>query len=235
MQRPLFIGLMSMLALSTDLRGLAADEGQELAQAESQSITQLKQIGLAMHNYHDVQKSFPPAAITAEDKPMLSWRVALLPYLGDMSAKKLYSEFHLDEPWDSEHNKPLLARIPAVYRCPRSKLAASGMTVYLAPVGPETIFSGPEGTKMRQVTDGLSNTILIVEASEDRAVPWTKPEEWKFDPTEPSNGLGGHFPNRLLLLLADGSVHVVRDTINKDQLVPLFTRNGREIAVIPDN
>ena len=235
MQRLLLVGLVLVLALSLDLKGLAADEDQEVAQAESQSVNQLKRIGLAMHIYHDQQKTFPPVAITADGKPKLSWRVALLPYLEDPGAKELYGEFHLDEPWDSEHNKPLIAKIPEVYRCPRSKAAARGMTVYLAPIGPTTIFSGPEGTKMRQITDGTSNTILIVEAAEDRAAPWTKPEDWKFDPAQPSVGLGGHFRNRLQFLFADGSVHAVRDTIDKDQLAPLFTRNGREVVVIPDN
>jgi hypothetical protein len=78
----------------------------------AQSVNNLKQIGLALHNYHDVYKSFPPAAIYSKDgKPLLSWRVAMLPYL-HTSQGNLLKKFRLDEPWDSEHNRALIARMP---------------------------------------------------------------------------------------------------------------------------
>ena len=87
--------------------------------ARTVCINNLKQIGLAMHNYHDRHKSLPSAyTVDKAGKPLLSWRVLILPYL-DQEA--LYKEFHLDEPWDSEHNKPLSAMVVKVYRSPASR------------------------------------------------------------------------------------------------------------------
>ena len=97
-----------------------------------------------MRNYHDANKHFPAAAIRSKDgKPLLSWRVALLPM---MEHEKLYDQFHLDEPWDSEHNKKLIDKMPAMYRSPKSRLKAPGMTNYVVPVGPGTVFEGPKAS-----------------------------------------------------------------------------------------
>src|SRR5207249_2796575 len=74
------------------------------------SQNNLKQIGLAMHNYHDTYRHFPPQALTDKNgKPLLSWRVAVLPFI---EQDNLYRQFKLDEPWDSEHNRKLLERMP---------------------------------------------------------------------------------------------------------------------------
>ena len=71
-----------------------------------------------MHNYHDTYGTFPPAATTdGADKPLLSWRVAILPFL---EQQPLYEQFHLDEPWDSPHNKTLIEQMPQVYAIPGS-------------------------------------------------------------------------------------------------------------------
>ena len=115
----------------------------------SQCVNNLKMIALAMHNYHSSKKSFPPAYNQGPDgKPLLSWRVHILPYLDQQQA--LYDEFHLDEPWDSPHNKALIAKMPAVYACPSVPgLAESGKTTYLGPRGEKTIFPGPEGSRSR--------------------------------------------------------------------------------------
>ncbi len=128
----------------------------------------LKQLVLAMHNYHDVYKQFPPAAIRdAQGRPLLSWRVALLPFLEE---NQLYHQFHLDEPWDSPHNKPLLAKMPQVFSPRSATLRAEGKTTLLVPVGKQTIFGPPEGVAIREITDGTVNTILIVDADEAHAV-----------------------------------------------------------------
>ena len=87
-----------------------------------------------MHNYHDVYKSFPAqASYDNKKKPLLSWRVHLLPYLDELA---LYKQFKLDEPWDSANNKPLIAKMPAVFRSPHIANAEPGKTTYLVPVGP---------------------------------------------------------------------------------------------------
>jgi len=97
---------------------LPASNASRAAAVRSQATNNLKQIGLAMHNYHDVHASLPPAAShDDDDKPLLSWRVHVLPYV---EQNELYKEFHLDEPWDSEHNKKLIPRMPVVYRTPNA-------------------------------------------------------------------------------------------------------------------
>ena len=90
-----------------------------------------KQIGLALQNYHSRHETFPPAYSSGKDgKPLLSWRVLILPYVDQ---NDLYNEFHLDESWDSPHNRALIARMPATYRCPgqRADLSSEGKTRYL--------------------------------------------------------------------------------------------------------
>ena len=197
-------------------------------------MNQLKQFGLAMHNYHSAHKSFPPPAILSkEGKPLLSWRVALLPFFQDREGSKLYEQFHLDEPWDSSHNRPLVAKMPGIYRHPRSKAADDGRTVYLVPHGDTTAFPGPEGIHLRHITDGTSATIAVVEVDEEHAVPWSKPEDWNFDPEKPAAGLGGHFPGFFHVEICDGSAHALEDSIDKDVLRALFTRAGGEIVEIP--
>ncbi len=201
------------------------------AQARAASIQNLKHMGLALYNFHDFQKSFPTPTI--DDKngtPLLSWRVALLPYFEFPECQELYKQFHLDERWDSPHNKPLVAKMPEVFRCPSSKKADSGMTVYLAPRGNATAFPGGLGVRLRDITDGTVTTIGIVEADDDHAVPWTKPDDWAFDPDNPARGLGGQQAGDVFLTLTcDGAVHALATNIDQDLLRALFTRNGGEV------
>jgi hypothetical protein len=206
--------------------------GTQIAAARDQSSKNLMQIGIAMHSYHDVHKTFPTAAIhDKQGKPLLSWRVALLPYLEENA---LYKEFRLDEPWDSPHNKKLLARMPKVYRSPFSRKADEGKTVYLAPVGKDTAFPGAKGTAIpKDFTDGTSNTILIVEASDERAVPWTKPEDLPYDAKDPVAGLLSKNRDWFLAVFADGAVHVIPLEIGLDNIRALFTRNGGEVITKP--
>src|SRR5262249_10846274 len=126
---------------------------------EVQCQNNLRQIGLALHNYHDAYGNFPPqASFDKSGKPLLSWRVHILPFL---EQEELDREFHLDEPWDSDHNKKLIDRMPPIYRCPKQKLKESGKTTYLAPVGEKAIFSGGQkGMRLSDVIDGTSNTML---------------------------------------------------------------------------
>ena len=106
-----------------------------------QSQNNLKQLNLAILVYEHAHGSFPPAYTTGKDgKPLLSWRVHILPY---MDQDALYKQFHLDEPWDSEHNKALVAQMPAAYKHPRSTVAGEGKTHYLTVRSEKSVFPAP--------------------------------------------------------------------------------------------
>lgn len=192
-------------------------------------MNHLKHLGLAMHNYHDTHKAFPPAASLSKDgkQKLLSWRVLILPYI----APELYKQFHLDEPWDSPHNKTLITKMPAFYESANitAEQRRQGMTTLLVPVGPKTVFGQAEGVRIREITDGTSNTILIVDASQDRATIWTKPDDLVFDPEKPWEGLGKADVKRFLAAFCDGSVRRLDDSTNAVNLRRYFQMNDGEI------
>lgn len=184
---------------------IAAPIGQAQASAQRQMCANnLKQLALGMHIYHDKHKQFPSVASQSEDgKPLLSWRVHLLPHLDQ---QQLYEQFHLDEPWDSEHNKQLISQMPDVFACPSSDLRAAGKTTYLLPTGPNGVFQVSKEIGFRDITDGTSNTIMIVDAAPERAVVWTKPEDLDVNPKQPLDGLGGQHEKTFIAAFCDGSV-----------------------------
>lgn len=231
------------------------------AARRTQGMNQLKQIGLAMHNYHDVHRRFPPQAIRSKDgKPLLSWRVAILPFL---EQNDLYRQFRLEEPWDSEHNRRLLDKMPQVYADPLTKAARAepGLTAFLAPLTrqppevhvplaeserrratdaqrprePVAIFDVPDGAPISWITDGTVNTILVLKAAPEAAVPWTKPEDWVLDEQQPLKHLfpeeGGKYG---LVLFADGSVRVLNKNIPVDAFrLLLWMNDGKPVRDIP--
>jgi prepilin-type processing-associated H-X9-DG protein len=199
--------------------------------ARSRASQPLRRLMQAMHDYHDAHRRFPAAAShDAEGKPLLSWRVHLLPHLGH---KELYKEFKLDQPWDSPHNKKLIAKMPAVYRPANAKLAAQHKTTYLAPVGEVTVFPGKKSVRVFDILDGTSITIMLVDATDDFAVVWTKPDDLKYDPKQPAKGLAARHGGTFMLAFADGSVHFLPADGDKKNLHALFTRAGGEVVTLP--
>jgi prepilin-type processing-associated H-X9-DG protein len=192
-----------------------------IASARVQSQNNLKQIGLAMHNFHDVNGVLPAAAIVdKKGKPLLSWRVAILPYV---EQDNLYKQFKLDEPWDSEHNKKLIAIMPKIFALPYGE-PKPGETHYRVFVGNGAAFNLVQGLRLpNDFPDGTSNTMFAFEGAE--GVPWTKPEEIEFDPQKP---MLKHlrFENKACnILMADGSVRAVPNTIREDVLKLVIQRN----------
>jgi len=193
------------------------------------SMKNLKQIGLALSNYHDTYNRFPFAAMYAKNdktgkKPLLSWRVAILPFIEE---DKLWKEFKVDEPWDSDHNKKLLPRMPKVYGPIDAKSDHS--TFYQAFVGKGAAFEG--GAKritFASFTDGASNTLLVAEAAQ--AVPWTKPEDLVYDPDKDLPKLGGLFEDGFHVLYADSFIQFIKKDIKPETLRALITRNGGEVV-----
>ena len=145
------------------------------------SQNKLRQISLAALNYESAFQCFPPGyTLDTEEEKLLSWRVLILPYLGE-EERKLADKFKTDEPWDSPNNKPLLERMPAAFRSPSSN-APTGYTTYRGAGGRYGVLGPPRGnrargTKFSSVSDGSSYTIFALETSDELAVPWTKPDE----------------------------------------------------------
>ncbi len=207
---------------------LPAVQAARQAARRADSSNNLKEMGLAMHNYESAYKRLPATAILERGtgQPLLSWRVAILPFIEQAA---LYNEFHLDEPWDSEHNIKLLERMPPTYTS-KSKKLKPGHTVYVAPVNEETLLRKDELSKFSEVTDGLSNTIMLVEASEEAAVPWTKPDDLDIDPANPLNKLkSAATPGIFQAVFGDGSVRAISVTVDPRVLNALFTRAGGEV------
>ena len=185
-RRKWILGIAIVLAIGGGV-GFSVYQSVQSAMARVHVDCSLKQISLAMMSYEMKHGTFPPRTIFSKDgKPLLSWRVVLLPELGQQA---LFDEFNLDEPWDSPHNKPLIARVP-LFCLNENGDAAKGRTRFVVPVGKDTMFDGDKGVSKKQVTDGLSNTILIIVVGENRSVIWTKPDDMDFDPEHPLAGLG---------------------------------------------
>jgi serine/threonine protein kinase len=210
------------------------------------SQNNLKQLALAMHSYHDVYGRLPPAVFYNDprpgfekkegpgSKPLLSWRVALLPFL---EQQPLCEQFHLDEPWDSPHNKPLLSRMPKVYAPAYAGPQQPYTTYYQVFTGPaapfpESPFEGRSSATFIDFSDGTANTFLIVEAW--KPVPWTKPEDISYGADRPLPKLGGMYRDGFHASAADGSIHFIPRDTPESTIRALITHQGAEIVEWPD-
>jgi prepilin-type processing-associated H-X9-DG protein len=211
--------------------------------ARVQDQENLKQIGLAFQNFHDANTRLPQAVAyhTKNNQPGLSWRVALLPYMGQ---DVLFRRFKLDEPWDSPNNQPLLAEMPRVYLMPNQPNDRSGLTHYQVFTGPRTLFEapnpqpgpGPEGVRLGlrflDVTDGVSNTVLATTSRSP--VPWTRPDDMPFEPFGIPPPLSDRVPGGFNVLFGDGSVRFFKQRDTQEQtLKAIITRNGNEVVSLP--
>jgi hypothetical protein len=193
----------------------------------------LDQIGRALHEYLRVQGHLPaPALADRAGKPLLSWRVAILPQLGYPS---LYARFHLDEPWDSPHNRALLREMPKEFACPGGPGPRAGQTGYLVVVGPKsetgsvnTPFEPTRGAGLEEFFDGTSNTVLVNET--DTLVPWTKPQDLQWTPGGPLPQLASPHDGGAHGLFADGTTKFLKSSIAATTLLALLTKNGGEVV-----
>jgi hypothetical protein len=183
-----------------------------------QAQQNMSHIGLAVHNYHDVNGKMPNNVANADGKHLLSWRVLLLPYLEEDT---LYREFKLDEAWDSDHNKKLAEKLPKVYAPVRAK-AKAGETFLRGFDGPGAAFEKGAQLRLLAFTDGTSNTLLVVEAKDP--VVWTKPDDLPFDPAKDLPKLGGQFDGEFHMVMADGAPRRVRKDFNPATLKLVIQR-----------
>jgi len=162
----------------------------------------LREIVIALHKWQQDHHSLPAIAnYSADGKPLLSWRVHLLPYLGQ---EELYKRFHLDESWDSPHNLSLLSSIPVCYRLPQyGRQAPWGGTYYQLIVGPGAVFVIGKQTTIPQIVARKRMSSTIIAGIAQEAVPWTKPADLAFDVNQPL-GLGKvmrHLPTPVASML----------------------------------
>jgi hypothetical protein len=194
------------------------------------STNNLKQVGLGVHIYHDIHNTLPANSYAPDGRPLLSWRVHILPYI---EQNALYGQFKLDEPWDSPNNLRLLNQMPHIYATAETQARAGpGKTFYRGFAHRGAVFERPvrpgNALGLANISDGLSNTIFVVEAGE--AVEWTKPDDIDFGPGRPVPPLGaGRAGDDVLVLMGDGSTRKLKKTLPETTWRALVSYNGGEV------
>lgn len=188
-------------------------------------MNQLGEIGTAMLQHEDATGVLPAAITAADGTPLLSWRVAILPFIDRNS---LYEQFHLDEPWDSEHNRSLIPLMPEIYACPSADVEP-GRTTYLLLDGPGAAFEPKNlrpgaggrirGLRKADLDGAAAATIMVVDASASRAVEWTRPAELSLSPREAAAlapGESGHGRGMRVAVFVDGGVRMLDSDAETD-------------------
>jgi prepilin-type processing-associated H-X9-DG protein len=180
-----------------------------------QCVHNLKQIALAIHNYESLYKSMPPAyTVGVDGRPLHSWRTLILPYLGE---EALYKTIDLTKPWNAPANATALHTVLPVYLCPSAAHVSRNETTYLAVVGPGACFLPRTPRPMKDITDGASNTLMVVEAGEadgSHAVPWMAPSDADESLVVTLGpGTTFHHPGGMNTAFVDGSVKFLKATV----------------------
>jgi type II secretory pathway pseudopilin PulG len=207
----------------------AVQQAREAAR-RTQCKNNLRQIALALHNYNDTYGSFPPAVTySADGKPMHSWRVLIWPFL---DSNPMASQYNMNEPWDSPSNRAVTASMPMVFACASNPNGpATGNTSYVAVDGPRTVMNSKQPARIRDITDGTSNTLLVVEA-QNSGIHWSEPRDFDISlgGTPGPGGLSSFHAGGFQAALADGSVRFISGSINPQTLQGLFTIDGGEMV-----
>jgi type II secretory pathway pseudopilin PulG len=202
------------------------------ASRRSQSATNLKAIAAALLAYESAQGCFPPAYIAdSKGKPMHSWRVLVLPYLG---YSHIHAQYDFNQPWNSPHNMNLLGSMPAEYACPADPDArANHEANYVVVVGAETLFPGSKSVRREQMSDGAHCTILVAQ-TRSSGVTWLEPRDLEADQMcFEINGragveIGGSLPGGAHVATADGVVHFLPEDLPPPTVRAMATISGNE-------
>ncbi len=153
---------------------LPAQRNARGAARRTQCKNNLKQIGLALHNYHDTYQAFPPAFTVDENgKPLHSWRTLILPFVDQVS---LYNKIDLSKPWDDPANAEAFKTRISAYQCPSSPTdVLPTHTTYMAVVTANSCFRPTEPRVMSEISDDRGKTIMVIEVDTDQAVHWMSP------------------------------------------------------------
>lgn len=197
------------------------------AATRTNSMNNLKQIGLAMHSCNDIIGYLPGGIRDKNGKLLLSWRVEILPFI---EYDHLYKQFKLDEPWDSEHNKKLIPMMPKTYANNPNLLTKDGLTHYRMMFGKDVVFGNNDKMTIQGITDGSSNTILVFEATDPTV--WTKPDEFQYDTKKPLPKFGSLTPAGFLALFGDGSVRLIPSGTKEQTIRYMFEKaDGMSIDI----
>jgi hypothetical protein len=178
---------------------------------------------VAVAGYHDLNKHYPPAFLTdAAGRPLVSWRVLMLPY---MEQGELHKRYDLAQPWDSDRNQPLLGEMPSYLAFHGDYRRGLTITNYLAVVGPETVWPGHKTISAKDVTDGTSNTIFLPE-NLGANIHWTEPRDlvfatMSFQLNSP-DGVGSKYEDPAVAML-DATVRRLGKDTSPEVLRAMFT------------
>ncbi|RMF40049.1 MAG: DUF1559 domain-containing protein [Planctomycetota bacterium] len=199
-------------------------------------LQNLRRIARALRAYEETHGSLPPPIVyDANGKPLYSWRVLILPFLGENA---LYAQFNRDEPWDSDDNASLLSRSPSVFTCPDADDPMSGKTDYVLLTGKGTLFPPSGPLSIDDITDGAAATLLVVE-SRNIKTSWTEPGDVDVSRLNRQigsvgpNSIGGYHDNGAAAAFADGSPAWLPRDLDPILLDALITPQGGE-QVAPD-
>ncbi len=219
-------GLVMMMMMQQSIAGGGPSKspgGFSTGGKSSLAKNNLKTIGLAFHNFHDVNNGLPTAYIeSSEEKPGLSWRVSILPFLNEAD---LYEKFDLDKPWDDPHNLALAEKMPAVFQSATHNLEPN-QTKFRIVSDESTAISAETNNSFPSFTDGASATVIVLEVDDENATIWTKPDSIENN----DKVLGKLHDNNptFLSLFADGTVRRIKP-FEIEELKMLLTRNGGEV------
>ena len=206
---------------------LPAVQQVRAAARRATTMNNMRQLMLALHNYADVNKRFPASySVDKNGKPLLSWRVHILPYLEE---NELYEKFHLDEPWDSEHNKTLIGQMPEFFVNPQATVS-SGKTTFLAVTGPESAFPANKRRTFADFRDGTVNSIGIIDVNSKIAVTWTAPKDFDPDQFQDLNeAIQGNWFGSVDMIVAmmDGSSHALYGVSDEELRHLMNIRDGK--------
>jgi type II secretory pathway pseudopilin PulG len=218
------VAILSIVGILVALLIPAVGAARQAAK-RAQSTNYMRQLGIAMHNYHDMYGCFPPPVVKdANGKPLYSGRVLLLPFI---EQAHMYEAWDKTQSWDSPVNQTLSRSIIATFRDP-ADTGAPGQTSYLFVSGPGTIGDPESKVDFRSITDGSSNTIMFVEVK-NSGISWAEPRDWDASSTLPP----GNHKNGNIVGFADGSVRTISPQTPPQTLKAATTRAGGEAVFLP--